>query len=382
MNDETSLMFASQGEEASRMNEAEFNRILIMCSEAGASDITFQTDECVKAEVHGRFHSVTRRRLDNTELQTVINMIYGSNASTEIKCGRDVDTAYSFKIDRTKNYRFRVNATGGEVMGNDGMQITVRTIPGVPPKMEDLSVEQAIIDNFVPKQGLVLVTGATGSGKSTLLSANIRSILENPDSHKKIVTYESPIEFVYADVIKPSSTIFQTEIPRHLPSFADGIRNALRRAPKIILLGEARDADTIERSVEAAVTGHLVYTTVHSSGVAETVQRMAVTFPGQERMSRTIDIVESLRMVVSQQLVTRVDGKGRVALREFLVFDSELRERLVKNDDLSRMVTQIRDMVREYGQTMETSARRYFDDDLISARDYELVAAKSKAIGV
>lgn len=381
MNIEIDPMFVSPSEEASRMNEAEFNRVLIMCSEAGASDITLQTDERVSAEVHGRYYRVSRHHLDNTELQGVINMIYGPNASTEIKCGRDVDTAYSFKVGRSKVYRYRVNATGGEVNGNDGMQITIRTIPGVPPKMEDLGVEQTIIDNFVPKKGLVLVTGATGQGKSTLLAANIRSILENPHSHKKIVTFESPIEFVYADVEKPSSSIFQSEVPRDLPSFSDAIRNAMRRAPKVILLGEARDAATIGCAVEAAATGHLVYATVHSSGVAETVQRMALTFPGNERISKAIDIIESLRMIVSQQLVPRADGNGRVALREFLVFDSEMRERLVKTDDLSRIVTQIRGMVREYGQTMESSARQYFNEGLISERDYELVAAKNKASG-
>ena len=142
-----------------------------------------------------------------------------------------------------------------------------------------MNLPQTILDAIEPEQGVVYITGATGSGKSTLLASIIRDIAENAESHRKILTYESPIEFVYDTVEKTSSIVSQSEIPRHLPSFAAGVRNALRRKPRLILVGEARDPETISAVMEAAMTGHPVYTTLHSNGVAETMRRLVTTFP-------------------------------------------------------------------------------------------------------
>src|SRR6202021_1698882 len=115
--------------------------------------------------------------------------------------------------------------------------------------------------------------------------------------------YEATIRFVYDSVEKTSSIVSQSEIPRHLPSFAAGVRNALRRKPRLILVGEARDPETISAVMEAAMTGHPVYTTLHSNGVAETVRRLVTTFPAEEREGRTIDIVETMRLIISQRLL-------------------------------------------------------------------------------
>src|SRR5207253_9859737 len=125
---------------------------------------------------------------------------------------------------------------------------------------------------------------------STLLASIIRHIAENPESHRKILTYESPIEFVYDSVETVSAIVSQSEIPRHLPDFASGVRNALRRKPRLILVGEARDAETISAVIDAALTGHPVYTTLHSNGVADAVRRMISTFPAEERHGRALDI--------------------------------------------------------------------------------------------
>src|SRR6202021_1632641 len=112
--------------------------------------------------------------------------------------------------------------------------------------------------------------------------------------------YEATIRFVYDSIEKQSCIVSQSEIPRHLPSFAAGVRNALRRKPRLILVGEARDAETISAVMEAAMTGHPVYTTLHSNGVAETMRRLVMTFPSDERQGRTIDIIETIRVVISQ----------------------------------------------------------------------------------
>jgi len=352
------------------------NDILMHCVKLGASDITLQTGEPILAEIFGRLNKVTRRRLSNTEVGEVLNAMYGPNATTIIMSGKDIDTHYEIRPNRTDRYRFRINGTGCQVEGHDGMQITARTIPTDPPRLDSMQLPRVLEDAITPEQGVVYVTGATGSGKSTLLAAIIRSIVENAESHRKVLTYEAPIEFVFDSVEKISSVVSQSEIPRHLPSFASGVRNALRRKPRLILVGEARDPETIAAVMEAAMTGHPVYTTLHSNSVAETMRRLVITFPAEERQGRTIDIIETVRLVISQRLVPTVDGK-RAALREYLVFDEKIRDILLETDVLN-ITNTVRKLVREHGRTMEADAQEKFREGRITERQYNLIAEQAK----
>lgn len=363
-------------QEPIRLSIDSMNAILIHSVKLGASDITIQTGEPIYAEIYGRLRKVTRRRLSNTEVGEVINEMYGPNGTAQIMSGKDVDTHYEIRPTRSERYRFRINATGCQVEGHDGIQITARTIPSDPPSLASMNLPETIISAIEPEQGVVYVTGATGSGKSTLLAAIIRDIAEDVESHRKILTYEAPIEFVYDSVEKISSIVSQSEIPRHLPSFASGVRNALRRKPRLILVGEARDPETISAVMEAAMTGHPVYTTLHSNGVAETVRRLVTTFPAEERAGRTIDIIETLRLIISQRLLPTPDGK-RVALREYLVFDEKLRDLLLDVDSIN-ITAVVRRMVREKGRTMEMDAKEKFEAGLLSERNYNLIVEQSK----
>lgn len=352
------------------------NELLIHCVKLGASDVTFQTGEPLIAEVYGKLHKITRRRLSNTEVGEVLNSMYGPNATTIIMSGKDIDTHYEIRPNRSDRYRFRINGTGCQVEGHDGIQITARTIPTDPPKLVDMALSQPILDAIAPEQGVVYVTGATGSGKSTLLAAIIRSITEDQESHRKVLTYEAPIEFVFDNVEKISSIVSQSEIPRHLPSFAAGVRNALRRKPRLILVGEARDPETIGAVMEAAMTGHPVYTTLHSNSVAETIRRLVITFPPEERQGRTIDIIETVRLVISQRLVPTVDNK-RVALREYLVFNEKIRDILLETDILN-ITNVVRKLVREHGRTIEADAHEKLKAGIITERIYRVIAEQSK----
>ncbi|HEX2548672.1 MAG TPA: Dot/Icm type IV secretion system ATPase DotB [Gammaproteobacteria bacterium] len=352
------------------------NEILIHCVKLGASDITIQTGEPIFAEIYGRLVKVTRRRLSNTEVGEVINAMYGPNGTAQLMSGRDVDTHYEIRPNRSDRYRFRINATACLVEGHDGIQITARTIPSEPPTLESMQLPQDIVDAIAPEQGVVYVTGATGSGKSTLLAAIIRNIAENPESHRKILTYEAPIEFVYDSVETVSAIVSQSEIPRHLPSFAAGVRNALRRKPRLILVGEARDSETISAAMEAAMTGHPVYTTLHSSNVSETVRRLVTTYPAEERAGRTIDLIETMRLIISQRLAPTVDGK-RVALREYLVFDEKVRDMLLETDP-NNITAMVRKLVREQGLTMASDAKAKYDAGIISERNYKIIAEQTK----
>lgn len=345
---------------------------LTYCTELNASDITFQTGEPIFAEVYGKLYKLTRRRLTQAEVTELLNSIYGPNGTTQILSGQDVDTHYEFRPTRGSRYRFRVNGTGCQVEGHMGIQLTLRVIPTYPPSLSSLELPPDIIEAIAPEQGVVYVTGATGSGKSTLLAAIIKELAEDPDSNRKILTYEAPIEFVFDSIEKPSAVISQSEIPRHLPSFAAGVRNALRRKPRLILVGESRDIETISAVIEAALTGHPVYTTLHSTGVAETVRRLVGTFPSEERQGRAIDIIETIRLVIWQKLVPTVDGK-RVALREYLVFTEAIRDQMLAIDP-EKITALTRQLVREKGVPMIADAEEKFKQGIISEREFALLA--------
>jgi defect-in-organelle-trafficking protein DotB len=224
---------------------------------------------------------------------------------------------------------------------------------------------------------LVLITGPTGSGKTTLLAAGCRMLLESPHGCGKMLTYEAPIEFTYDSIITRRSLVAQTEIPRHLPSFAAGVRNALRRKPEIILVGEARDRETISAAIEAAQTGHTVYATVHTTGVASTMRRMISTFEPSERSERAFSLMETMRLIVTQTLVPKIGG-GRVALREYMAFTEDIRETLL-NMPFDRWPFELLRMVSESGKTMETSARTAYQAGLIDRRFYLIYAQGTKA---
>jgi len=355
-------------DEPLRLDGGGFEKVFLHCEHLHASDITFQSNSPVYAQVYSRLVQITKRKLSNTEVGEILNSIYGPNGTTQLLGGKDVDTHFEFRPNRNERYRYRINGTACMVEGQDGIQITARSIPTTPPALDSLDLPQSIIDAAAPSQGVVYVTGTTGSGKSTLLAAIIRHLAEMPHSNRKILTYEAPIEFVYDDIPMPNALVSQSEIPRHLPSFAAGVRNALRRMPRAILVGESRDKETIGALLEAALTGHPVYTTLHANGVAETVRRLVTSFPAEERFGRTVDIIETMRLVVWQQLVPTTEGK-LVALREYLVFTEEVRDKLLAEDP-SKITAATRRLLREQGQTMDVDAKRQFDAGRIGEREY------------
>ena len=363
-------------DEPTRFSPVFMDKMLEHAQRLNASDITIQTGSTIFIEVYGRLLKITNRALSNTEVGDLINSIYGPNATTQLLSGKDIDTHYEFRPNRGIRFRYRVNATSCLVDGHDGMQLTLRTIPTTPPKLETMNLPENILKALAPQEGIVFITGATGSGKSTLLASIIRELIETADSNRKVLTYESPIEFVFDEIETASAIVSQSEIPRHLPSFADGVRNALRRKPRLIMVGECRDAETISAALEAALTGHPVYTTLHTSGVAETMRRLVTSFAGEERLGRTIDILETIRLCIWQKLVPTVDGK-RVALREYLVFDEAARDLLLDSDPNEVTIT-TRKLVRQRGQLMTLDAKNKFEQGIISEKVYKLIIAGTK----
>lgn len=362
-------------DEPNRFTEDYVDAMILWCVKQNTSDISIQTDRQVYNEIHGKLYPATYRNLDAADMAIFLTKIYGPEAQARLAAARDLDVSYEIRPDRYTRIRFRVNITAILANGRDSAQITMRVLPSIPPTMDDLNIEMAIREAWAPRQGIVVITGPTGSGKTTLLAAGNRMLLERPGGCGKMVCYESPIEYVYDAVESPRSLVAQSEIPRHLPSFAHGVRNALRRKPEVILVGEARDKETINASIEAAQTGHAVYTTTHTIGVANTVQRMISTYDIAEREERAIALMETLRLVVTQALVPRIKG-GRIGCREWMKFPDDVREKLM-DIHFAEWPNEIHRLIDRYGQKMSKSAEVIFEAGIIDRRHYLLLASST-----
>ncbi len=223
--------------------------------------------------------------------------------------------------------RFRVNIFKQRTT----YAIVMRVIPNTPPSWADFNLPAELKNITELKNGIVLVTGPTGSGKSTTLAALIDLINDTKFYH--IITIEDPIEFVHNH---KNSTIHQRELHTDTPNFALALRAALRQAPKVILVGEMRDRETIEVALEAAETGHLVLSTLHTIDAAKTVDRIVGVFPKSEEKAIRMRLAQSFRYIASQRLLPRADGKGRVAAIEILKATSRTREYLEKGEAENR----------------------------------------------
>lgn len=298
--------------------------------EIGASRVAFQTGKPVQMRVHGRNRRGSREILDHPAMAEITNHLYGADGAARLQGGNDFDVSYSVSLSRIKQLRFRVNATPTLTRSGDGSNLVLRPIPDVPPSLDEQRVELGIRAALRPKSGLVFLSGATGSGKSTLLAGNKREMLLDPNFHGNIGTGEAPVEYMLEHIVSPSgSTINQSEIPRNLPTFAAFVRGCMRREFTHILVGECRDGETMAGALQAALTGHTLYTTIHADDVAMTIQRTIALCPAEERDNLVSALAQTLRLIVNQRLIPSVDGK-RTAIREYLAFDRPLRMRLLR----------------------------------------------------
>jgi defect-in-organelle-trafficking protein DotB len=365
-----------------RISMEDFRALLMSCVLSGASDVTIQSDQQPRAEIHGLLYRTTRRPWGPSEVDQVLMETYGgANARTEINGQRVLDFSYELNLPDGSRQRFRCNAIG--IFGRDGqgVEITMRALPSITPTLTGVSLTTEETLALSPRDGIVIIAGATGSGKSTTMAAITRSHLENLSRPVKIVDIQAPIEYTFRDVTNAlsgsPSVIGQSEVGRHIKAFSDGVHAALRRKPHIINVGEARDFETIQASIEASLTGHLVYTTTHAGSVADAVRRLLSVFPASERDSRAYDLISALRFLMVQHLLPRIDRPGRVPVREYVRFTPRLRERLLDAsiNDWPLMITD-----EVYGRVPETGAedmRRslldavtpLFRDGLISRED-------------
>ncbi|HEX8558453.1 MAG TPA: PilT/PilU family type 4a pilus ATPase [Pyrinomonadaceae bacterium] len=257
--------------------------------------------------------------------------------------------------------RFRVNI----FMQRGTHAIVMRVIPNRPPQWSDYNLPVVLKEIAGLKNGVVLVTGPTGSGKSTTLAAVIDLVNETKAYH--IVTIEDPIEFLHPH---KNSTIHQRELHSDTPSFALALRAALRQAPKVILVGEMRDRETIEVALEAAETGHLVLSTLHTIDASKTVDRIIGVFPKNEEQSIRTRLSQSFRFIVSQRLIPRADRQGRVAAIEILKSTARTREYMEYGErDGKSLVDAMEQGDLEGMQTFDGVLERYVREGLVKKED-------------
>ena len=197
-------------DEPNRFTAEHIDSFLLWCVKQGASDISIQSERQIYNEIHGHLYPALIRHIDAADMSAFLHKIYGPEAQARLASGKDLDVSYEIRPDRYTRTRFRVNITAILAKGRDGAQITMRVLPSEPPTMKQLNIEREIIEAWAPRQGIVVITGATGSGKSTLLAAGNRMLLERPQGCGKMLTYEAPIEYVYDAIKSPRSLVSST----------------------------------------------------------------------------------------------------------------------------------------------------------------------------
>jgi twitching motility protein PilT len=285
---------------------ARLDAFLQLGYEQGVSDIHFAVGMPPMFRISGDLLPIKYRALTDEEIHTLLYEILDETQQQRLESGEDLDFPYASEgIGRFRAHVLRKASGLGAVF-----RVITTTVPelsdlGLPPVLEKLTHHH---------QGLLLVTGATGSGKSTTLAAMINHL--NSTQRYNIITIEEPIEFVHQSKM---SLVVQREVGRHVGSFAEGLRAALREDPDVILVGELRDSETISMAMMAAETGHLVLGTLHTTSAAKTLDRIIDALPAEQKAQGLISLAQSLRGVVSQVLVRTPDGRGRKAIVEVLV---------------------------------------------------------------
>src|SRR5687767_15101194 len=306
-------------------------------SAQGCSDVHLAVGVPPMLRMNGDLVPIRFRELAVAELEAYVTEILSRNQSERFRAGHDVDFSYVSE----EGGRFRVNV----FRKDSGVGAVFRTIPAEVPTLDSLALPAIVRKLCDYHQGMILVTGSTGSGKSTTLAAMID--LLNTTRRLNIISLEDPIEFVHRS---KTSQVIQRELGTHLPTFAEGVRAAMREDPDVILVGEMRDAETISMAMTAAETGHLVLGTLHTTGAVKTIDRIIDALPIEEREQTKSFLSQSLLAVVTQVLCKTTDGQGRKAVCEVMVMTKAI-AKLIQTDQTHQIPSQVQ-MGREFGMQM------------------------------
>jgi twitching motility protein PilT len=313
---------------------ARIDAFLKLGTQQGCSDIHLAVGVPPMLRMHGDLMPIKFRELRAAELEGYLLEILTRNQQEYFGKGNDLDFSYV----SGEGGRFRVNVYRKDT----GIGATFRAIPSEVPTLDKLQLPAICTKLCDYHQGMVLVTGSTGTGKSTTLAAMIDHL--NQTRRLNIISLEDPIEFVHRSKM---SQVIQRELNTHIPSFAEGVRAAMREDPDVILVGELRDAETISMAMTAAETGHLVLGTLHTTGAVKTIDRIIDALPVEEREQTKSFLAQSLLAVVTQVLIKTADSRGRRAVCEVMVMTKAI-AKLIQSDQTHQIPSQLQ-MGREYG---------------------------------
>ncbi len=333
----------------------DFDRLLAAGVERGASDLHLKAGAPPILRIHGRlmpqgdFGVITAEDMDRLARKMLAERWYN-----QLRDGKEIDTAYA-----VQNYgRFRVNM----FLALGTVRAVLRSIPSKKPRFDELALPPVLEQLAMERRGLVLVTGITGSGKSTTLAAIIDFINRNRNDH--IITIEDPIEFTHDDI---NCVVSQREIGHDSTSFAIALRAALREDPDVILVGEMRDPETMSVALHAAETGHLVFSTLHTLNAAETVNRIIGTFPPHQEQQIRDQLAAVVQGVVSQRLIPRIGGEGRIPAVEVMISTGQIRDCIREAKRTPEIPATIAQGQVQYGmQTFDQCLLHLYREGLIS----------------
>lgn len=336
-----------------------FDNFLKWGKERKVSDFSVRSNDYIRGYVGGGWRILSGRTVEHDEVDAIIRQIDTATSTADLLKGKDIDRAYRPKDMITKIvHRFRINMTGikSPVSDSEAYAIIARMLPEMPPTTEQLGIEPELVHAFHKSNSISLITGGTGSGKSTLIYAFIRHFIELGKTQKTglhILDYSKPIEYVIND-IDSQSFLSQSEVGSMLRDFDSSlesaqwqyaVRNAMRRKPDVIVVGETRDKPTFDAVLTAANTGHDTITTLHNNSCASSLQRGLRFYAYEERLGVGTDLVGYLNCIINQQLVNGADSRKKFALREFIVMNDYVRNCLLSVPDVEKWPRLLQDII-------------------------------------
>jgi twitching motility protein PilT len=338
-------------------------KIIKAAVDRGASDLHIKAGDVFRARIDGKLVPLTKQALTPEQTRSIaLKLIPNDEDRERIDKIQDFDCSWG----APGIGRFRVNI----LRQRSSFMIVMRVIPFEVPTFDKLRLPPVLRTIADTERGMVLVTGVTGSGKSSTMAAVVNHI--NSTKQKHIVTLENPLEFLHRDL---QCSITQREIGVDTESFRMGLRAALRQDPDVILIGEMRDAETIDTAMKAAETGHLLISTLHTPDAQSTVMRILAMFAPEEQDVVRVRLAESLAAVVSQRLLPKKEGNGRVAALEVMIVTPTIRDLILDKDRIG----EIRDFIAE---GREQYGMQTFDQhlaDLVHADEVEFAVALAAA---
>jgi twitching motility protein PilT len=343
--------------------------LLQLAVDEGASDLHIRVGVPPVLRLHGNMVPMDLPQLEPEDTEALMKAISSEAEIQKIREQGGTDFGFGFR----DLARFRVSVF--KEKGNYG--IVLRQIPSKLMTLEEIGLPPTIKDLLFQPRGLILVTGPTGSGKTTTLASMIDIINQERDCH--IITVEDPIEYYHSH---KKSVVTQREIGVDVPHFDEALRRALRQDPDVILVGEMRDLETMEAAITAAETGHLVFATLHTTGAARTVDRIVDAFPTDQQEQIRTQLASSIKAVISQLLLVKAEGKGRVAAFEIMISTPSI-QALIRDNKTFRITSDIQTGAKYGMVTLDFNLLSLYERGLITygdlitkAQDPQSVVAK------